>query len=1030
MMKEIRIAVLDQMDQVLGYMDNTGPKSLHYYDDELHEYLQGSAYTYNFTCDACHEDSQYIVEGNKISFRDEEQQKDYYLNIVHVEKDEQEIRAECYGLLFELLNEEKEAYAAAQAMTFAQYYAVFDPEGSTVLGLNEVSDRSIKHEWTGTETLLARLYSLANVFSAEIEFITELNDDYSLKRVVVNVYREHSDDYQGIGRARTDITLRYGKEVNGITKTSDITELYTAIRPTGKDGLQITDLVKTEYDENGNVEFQSPAGNNAILAVQARDRFPSNLTRLDDGYIMRVWSYEIDNVEMLYGQALAELKKISEPQVSYEVEGYFDTAIGDTVNIVDEAYKPTLYLNARVTEQIRSFTDPTQNKTTFSNFREIQSQIDPELLSRVQALVDANRTYTCSIITDNGIIFKNSVGSTTLTASVMDAGVDLTDSMVIDWSKDGTSIGTSKSVTVQAADIDGKAVYRYEAYDADGVLRGVCEVTISNVDDGEQGPTGPQGEQGPQGEKGEKGDKGDKGDQGERGLQGLQGEKGDQGIPGPAGEDGADGKTSYTHIAYSNSADGQTDFSVSDSNRDYIGMYVDFTATDSADPADYAWSKIKGADGAQGTPGKAGADGKTPYLHIAYANSADGSTGFSTTDSESKLYIGQYTDYTAADSTDPDDYAWTRIKGETGETGAQGEKGDKGDTGPQGATGPKGEKGDTGATGPKGDTGAAGEDGQMLYATSSTAAGTVAKVATLAAGTLTLTTGATVAVRFTYANTASSPTLNVAGTGAKAIYTQGVRYAYWRANQTVVFTYDGSYWRVASEPVYANTVTVGNPAAQNVYIDADSIDIRSGSNVLASFKQDEINLGKWGSDTQTGDKAAIKLFENSGAIELEIGGTRDVMRIGSGEMELKGYNAYIQIGSEVNVYAPDLILHTETEDISLLDMIKIGEQQSYSENNWTITYRKIGINRIYFSASKTVNSIGAGANQLEAAALPFKVAFDQRLTAHLNVAGTPVGYGNFRFVPLSNGLSAMYRNNTEYGAPVGMLIGGELIVND
>lgn len=1226
MMKEIRIAVLDQMDQVLGYMDNTGPKSLHYYDDELHEYLQGSAYTYNFTCDACHEDSQYIVEGNKISFRDEEQQKDYYLNIVHVEKDEQEIRAECYGLLFELLNEEKEAYAAAQAMTFAQYYAVFDPEGSTVLGLNEVSDRSIKHEWTGTETLLARLYSLANVFSAEIEFITELNDDYSLKRVVVNVYREHSDDYQGIGRARTDITLRYGKEVTGITKTSDITELYTAIRPTGKDGLQITDLVKTEYDENGNVEFQSSAGNNAILAVQARDRFPSNLTRLEDGYIMRIWSYETDNVEMLYGQALAELKKICEPQASYEVEGYFDTAIGDTVNIVDEAYNPILYLNARVTEQIRSFTDPANNKTTFSNFRELQSQIDPELLSRVQALVDANRTYTCSIITDNGIIFKNSVGSTTLTASVMDAGVYLTDSMVIDWSKDGTSIGTSKSVTVQAADIDGKAVYRYEAYDADGVLRGVCEVTISNVDDGEQGPTGPQGEQGPQGEKGEKGDKGDKGDQGERGLQGLQGEKGDQGIPGPAGEDGADGKTSYTHIAYSNSADGQTDFSVLDSNRDYIGMYVDFTATDSADPADYAWSKIKGADGAQGTPGKAGADGKTPYLHIAYANSADGSTGFSTTDSESKLYIGQYTDYTAADSTDPDDYAWTRIKGETGETGAQGEKGEKGDTGPQGATGPKGDtgdtgpkgdkgdtgdagvgiksiteyyavsssnstaptswstsvptmtttnkylwnyeritytnnttsnsakrvigaygntgatgvkgdkgdtgstgatgpkgdtgatgngissitnyylasasssgvttstsgwtttiqststskrylwnyekiaytngntvnttpviigthgatgatgpkgdkgdtgatgpkgdKGDTGATGPKGDTGAAGEDGQMLYATSSTAAGTAAKVATLAAGSLTLTAGATVAVRFTYANTASSPTLNVAGTGAKAIYTQGVRYAYWRANQTVVFTYDGSYWRVASEPVYANTVTVGNPAAQNVYIDADSIDIRSGSNVLASFKQDEIDLGKWGSDTQTGDKAAIKLFGNSGAIELEIGGTRDVMRIGSGEMELKGYNAYIQIGSEVNVYAPDLILHTETEDISLLDMIKIGEQQSYSENNWTITYRKIGINRIYISASKTVNSIGSGANQLEAAALPFKVAFDQRLTVHMNVANTPVGYGNFRFVPLSNGLSAMYRNNTEYGAPVNMLICGELIVND
>lgn len=487
MMKKIRIAVLDQMDQVLSHMDNMAPSALHYYDDELHEYLQGSAYTYNFTCDASHEDSQYIVEGNKISFCDEEQQKDYYLNIVHVEKDEQEIRAECYGLLFELLNEEKEAYAASQAMSFAQYYAIFDPEGSTVLGLNEVTDKSVKYEWTDTETLLARLYSLANVFSAEIEFVTELNDDYSLKRVVSNVYREHSDDYQGIGRARTDITLRYGKEITGIKKTSDITELYTAIRPTGKDGLQITNMVKTEYDENGNIEFQSLAGNNAILAVQARARFPSNLTRLDDGYIMRVWSYDTDNAEMLYGQALAELKKICEPQVSYEVEGYFDTAVGDTVNIVDEDYKPALYLNARVTEQIRSYTDPTKNKTTFSNFRELQSQIDQKLLDQVQEMVDANRIYTCSIITDNGVVFKNGEGSTTLTASVMDTGNDLTDTMIITWKKDSVSAGTGKSLVVQATDIDQKAVYSYEARDFNGILRGVCEVTVTDISDGAQG---------------------------------------------------------------------------------------------------------------------------------------------------------------------------------------------------------------------------------------------------------------------------------------------------------------------------------------------------------------------------------------------------------------------------------------------------------------------------------------------------------------------------------------------------------------
>lgn len=151
-----------------------------------------------------------------------------------------------------------------------------------------------------------------------------------------------------------------------------------------------------------------------------------------------------------------------------------------------------------------------------------------------------------------------------------------------------------------------------------------------------------------------------------RGVDGYDGKDGANGIPG---KDGKDGKTQYTHLAYANSADGTKDFSVSDGNREYIGMYVDFVEADSTDPAKYTWSLIKGADGAQGVPGTPGTDGKTPYFHIAYANSADGRTGFSVDDSVNKLYIGQYTDYTPNDSTDPTKYSWTKIKGEQGNAG-------------------------------------------------------------------------------------------------------------------------------------------------------------------------------------------------------------------------------------------------------------------------------------------------------------------------------------------------------------------------
>lgn len=185
------------------------------------------------------------------------------------------------------------------------------------------------------------------------------------------------------------------------------------------------------------------------------------------------------------------------------------------------------------------------------------------------------------------------------------------------------------------------------------------------------------------------GPKGDKGDPGEQGLRGLQGEKGEQGIQGPKGENG---KTTYTHIAYANSSDGKVGFSVSDSERDYIGMYVDDVEKDSTDPTKYAWSKIKGADGTQGIQGKPGSDGKTPYLHIAYATSADGKTGFSVTESTGKTYIGVYTDYVQADSTNPAKYKWTKIQGPQGAQGLQGIQG------PQGERGIAGKDGQNGAT--------------------------------------------------------------------------------------------------------------------------------------------------------------------------------------------------------------------------------------------------------------------------------------------------------------------------------------------
>lgn len=136
---------------------------------------------------------------------------------------------------------------------------------------------------------------------------------------------------------------------------------------------------------------------------------------------------------------------------------------------------------------------------------------------------------------------------------------------------------------------------------------------------------------------------------------------GPQGIPGI----GTDGKTTYLHIQYA-PVQNPTAAQMSKTPNKYIGTYTDFSGVDSTDPSKYTWAKFEGDQGAQGPKG---ADGKTPYFHIAYANSADGRTGFSVDDSVNKLYIGQYTDYTPDDSTDPTKYSWTKIKGEQGTAG-------------------------------------------------------------------------------------------------------------------------------------------------------------------------------------------------------------------------------------------------------------------------------------------------------------------------------------------------------------------------
>lgn len=443
---------------------------------------------------------------------------------------------------------------------------------------------------------------------------------------------------------------------------------------------KVTTIDPTIYrewkDANGEVEFYLKNG--SIYAPKAKELYPAVLSgeEVEDDWLLELIELETDDQEILISESLEALKKICYPSITYDVDAFEPKLnAGDTVKVVDRKFHPTLTLEARVTRQERSFTSPSKNKTKFENFRALESKIPKSLQDRYEELSEMAKPYDLRLSTTSGQMFKNGVGTSVITAELWknNKKYDAT----YQFKNIDTLLSSGLSYTVNANEISENFVITIEAYVGNDFITSK-QLTFANVNDG---------------------------------LKGLDGAEGPQGLPGPAGT------SSYTHIAYSNASDGSVGFSVDDGlNKSYIGVYVDSIQADSTDPKKYTWTLIKGAKGDQGIPGPVGPDGKTPYFHTAYATSPDGKTGFSISDSSGKSFLGTYTDFIQADSTDPLKYTWTLIKGEQG---PQGPKGDTGPQGPIGATGLQGPKGDQGIQGPKGADGKSSYT-HIAYATNST----------------------------------------------------------------------------------------------------------------------------------------------------------------------------------------------------------------------------------------------------------------------------------------------------------------------
>jgi phage minor structural protein len=678
------LTIHDANLQKIGFIDNEKQETLNFYDDAWTRNLETASSTFEFTVskkellsDTANQPLyNQLNERSFISFKHNGQT--YLFNIMKVEENERWVRCYCENLNLELINEYTNAYKADKAMSFAEYLNAFDiPQFAMVtLGVNEVSDQKKTLEWEGQDTKLARLLSLANKFNAEVEFVTRLNDDSSIKQLVLNVYHQADDSHTGVGRIRSDIRLTFEKNIKSMTRKVDKTEIYTMIVPYGKakeqpeNGPEVRVYINglpawEEKNDKGIVIFKQEG--NCLYAPHAANLYPSTFgaSTQDNKWIRKDLEVDSDDPKVIRAAGIANLRKNAYPAITYEVDGFVDVEIGDTITIHDKGFVPSLDVRARAIEQKISFSNPANNTTAFGNFKELENRTSGDLRTVFERMVENSRPYRILFSTDNGVIFKNNTGQSTLRPTLKRGNqtVNATYRFVID----GSIVGAGLTYTVSASKINKPTVITVSAW-VDNKEVASEEVTFLNVSDGRNGVKGDKGDPGPAGPKG------DRGLQGERGLQGLQGAKGDQGIPGVKG---ADGKTQYTHIAYADTVSG-SGFSQTDTDKAFIGMYQDFSTTDSRNPQDYRWSKWKGSDGRDGIPGKAGADGRTAYVHFAYADSADGRTGFSLTQDGTKRYLGICTNFDKANSTNPADYSWNDTAGSVSVGGRNLLKGSKG----------------------------------------------------------------------------------------------------------------------------------------------------------------------------------------------------------------------------------------------------------------------------------------------------------------------------------------------------------------
>lgn len=497
----MQIIVHDNKLRKVALINNNYPDMLSFHSDSWHRYLLQATSTFDFTIPKLyngrlHEDLGFISDKAYFSFKF--QGKHHLFYIANITEDDFNIALKCNNTNLELVNEQSIPFTSNSAQNIAWYLQHMEllTFATLEIGVNEIADKTRTLTFESQETKLSRLQSLMSRFNAEFEFVTELNNNGTLKRIVLNIYHEADNEHHGIGKVRSDVVLRYGNDVKGVQVTTDKTQLFNTGVFTGADGLTLKDVERSDKDSKGNEEFYTRKGSVSVYAPLSMERYPASM-KDGDNWTRKDFQTEYTNVNDLLAYAFRTIKQYAYPIVSYTasiqssfLNDYQDLVLGDTVKIYDKNFVGGLILQARVTEQVISFSNPNNNTLTFSNYVKLDSKISDALRNRMAEMIEARLPYTLKMSTSAGTSFKNGTGESIVTPELYKGQKKITDATYRYYF--GSEMATGQTYKVLANKIENKQVLTVAAYIGnDEVARD--KLTFINVFDGKNGLKGDKG---------------------------------------------------------------------------------------------------------------------------------------------------------------------------------------------------------------------------------------------------------------------------------------------------------------------------------------------------------------------------------------------------------------------------------------------------------------------------------------------------------------------------------------------------------